>query len=229
MSRIQFRMKDDLARSLGQVVSPAGIYSVGVIALVGMIAVRYGIDLSIEAFEREHITTQLASAAAYGVVERDSAAQLAFDLAAFIAFERPEELTKTDALIWLTAIFKVYFDIRYSGGTLENINPLDVRGWARVLLDSEMIGLANLSDTRTIRNGEGQTEPWTIAMVALHKMAAGSKPDVYPDDLIPILSLGPGVVEAESGTDASTENGSTHTLEAYAALSQSLADEEAFL
>mgnify|MGYP000676609266 CR=1 FL=1 len=60
MSRIQIRMKDELARSLGQAVSPEGVYSVSVIALVGMLAVRYRIDLSMEVFERAHITTQLA-------------------------------------------------------------------------------------------------------------------------------------------------------------------------
>ncbi len=193
---ITLKMSPELATALDQKVSADGIYSLSLITLVGLLATRFGFRLSMQAFQREHLTTQLASAAAWGILERENACALAFELGGFFVFERPEEMSRTDALVWLTAVFNVYFEIRSSNGMLDLTNPEDVRSWARVLLDSEILGLGNLPDTRTQINL--QDRPWTISTVAIHRMAAGLIPDVYPSDLVPFLEVSPDLIEEQN-------------------------------
>ena len=199
---IRFKMTPALASALGQQVKPEGIYALSLIALVGLLAARFGFKLSMQAFEREHITTRLASAAAWGVLERETAANLAFALGGFFTFDRPESMDRKDVLIWLAAVFKVYFDIRFSGGLLSETDPEDVRSWARVLLDSEILGLGSLPDSRTRQTAEDP--PWSISTVAIHLMASRRAPDVYPKDLIPTLEVAPEVLESVGAQDTQT-------------------------
>ena len=198
-STIRFKMTPALAAALGQKVETEGIYALSLIALVGLLAARFGFKLSMQAFEREHITTRLASAAAWGVLERETAPKLAFALGGFFTFERPESMDRKDVLVWLATVFKVYFDIRFSGGLLSEIDPEDVRSWARVLLDSEILGLGSLPDSRTRQTEEDL--PWSISTVAIHLMASRRAPDVYPTDLIPILEVAPEMLQAGGAQD----------------------------
>jgi hypothetical protein len=184
---ITFKMSPVLADALGFEIRTDEIYTCSLIALIGLLAARFSLELSLQAVERQHMTTLLASAAARGVIERESAREIAFDLGGFFVFERPDDLGHKQILAWLTAVFKVYFDIRFANGLLDEISPEDVRSWARVLLDNEILGLGNLPDYRSMIQ-EGDI-PWTISTVAIHLMMAGNPPDVYPHDLIPILEV----------------------------------------
>jgi len=200
---ITLKMSPELAAALGQMPSSDGVYTLSMIALVGMLAARFGFRLSMQAFAREHRTIQLASAAAWGVLERENACELAFELGGFFAFDRPEDLSRKDALVWLTAVFNVYFEIRSTSELLGQAAPEDVRSWARVLLDSEILGLGNLPDNRT--RLKPQDRPWTISTVAIHRMAAGLIPDVYPSDLVPFLEVSPDLLEEPDSSEIKAE------------------------
>jgi hypothetical protein len=187
MNTIQFKMGPDLAGLLGFEIQNDEIYTSSMIVLVGLLASRFSLNVSLETFQRQHTTTLLASAAAWAVAERESAQEIAFDLGGFFNFERPEDLAQKDILALLATVFLVYFDIRFGEDLLQGITPDDVHSWARVLLDDEVRSLGNLPDYRTVRQ-EGDI-PWTISTVAIHLISTGRIPDVYPPDLIPILDV----------------------------------------